>query len=461
LIKSIIKYLFLLLLIGNSCFGQNNDKKLQIPKTRILFIFDASQSMYGFWDKSRKIKIARDVLKRMVDSLDNLENVQLGLRVYGHQSEVPPQDCNDTRLEVPFAPNNGSKIKHKLNYIRAKGTTPIAHSLEQAQHDFPECKQCRNIIILITDGREACEGDPCAVSNELQKKGIILKPFVIGIGLDPNFKHTFECVGDFYNTPSKDKFKHALDVVITKILNTTTAQVNLLDDYGKPSETNVGMTFYDHLSEKVLYNFVHTLNYKGNPDTLTLDPLVTYDLVVHTLPEVRKDSITLNPGKHNMIGLDAPQGMLNLKCPNSNQYRNLKFLIKEKGSHQLLNVQKINEIEKYIVGKYDIEVLTVPRISLKDVEIRQSHTTKIKIPQPGILNILREGSGYGSLFQKKDNNKLKWILNFSPNHEKQSLILQPGEYEITYRPKNIKNTMFTRRKSFIVKSGSSTTITLD
>jgi Ca-activated chloride channel family protein len=162
-----------------------------------------------------------------------------------------------------------------------------------------------------------------------------------------------------------------------------------------------------------------------------------------------------------MIGLDAPQGMLNLKCPNSNQYRNLKFLVKEKGSHQLLNVQNINEIKKYIVGNYDIEVLTVPRISLKDVEIRQSHTTNIKIPQPGILNILREGSGYGSLFQIKDNNKLKWILNFSPNHEKQSLILQPGEYEITYRPKNIKNTMFTRRKSFIVKSGSSTTITLD
>lgn len=461
MLNSIAKYFILLLFIGSSCYGQSNGKKLQVPQTRILFIFDASQSMYGLWEESRKIKIARDILVQMVDSLDKIDNVQLGLRVYGHQSEVPPQDCNDTKLEVPFAPSNGSKIKHKLSYIRPKGTTPIAYSLKKAQYDFPECKQCRNIIILITDGKEACEGDPCAVSKQLQKKGIILKPFVIGIGLDPNFKHTFECVGDFYNTPSKSKFKNALHVVITKILNTTTAQVNLLDDYNKPSETNVGMTFYDHLSGKILYNFVHTLNYKGHPDTLTLDPLINYDLVVHTIPPVKKDSITLNPGKHNMIGLDAPQGMLRLRCPGSNLYKNLKFIVKEKEKHKILNVQSINSTQKYLVGHYDIEVLTLPRLSLDNVEIKQSHTTKIKIPQPGILNILKGGAGYGSLFQKENNNKLKWILNFTPNNEKQSLILQPGEYEITFRPKNMKNTMFTTRKSFIIKSGSSTTITMD
>ena len=112
----------------------------------------------------------------------------MALRMYGHQSPVPPQDCNDTKLEVPFAEGNASKIRQELRYVVPKGTTPIAHSLEMGGGDFPpDCDNCRNIIILITDGVEACDGDACAVSLELQRKGIILKPFVIGIGIDENF----------------------------------------------------------------------------------------------------------------------------------------------------------------------------------------------------------------------------------------------------------------------------------
>ena len=38
-------------------------------------------------------------------------------------------------------------------------------------------------MILITDGIEECGGDH-AISIALQKKGIVLKPFVIGVGLD-------------------------------------------------------------------------------------------------------------------------------------------------------------------------------------------------------------------------------------------------------------------------------------
>lgn len=458
---SILKYIFVFVFIGLTLNLQGQDKKKkQIPESRILFIFDGSQSMYGYWEEERKIRIARRYLTQLVDSLDQLDNIKMALRVYGHQFEVPPQNCNDTKLEVPFANNNGSRIKHVLKYIRPKGTTPIAHSLELSQNDFPECKNCRNIVILITDGREACEGDPCAVSKELQKKGIILKPFVIGIGLDPNFKETFSCVGHYYNTPNKEKFKQALDIVITKILNSTTAQVNLLDSNGEPTETDVGMTFYDHLSGKVRYNFIHTIDYKGNPDTLTLDPLPDYDLVVHTMPSVRKDSIGLTVGKHNMIGLDAPQGSLKLICPGAVRYRDLQFIIRKNGEQKTLNVQTINEVEKYLVGKYDLEVLTIPRLHIKDVEVQQSHTTNVEIPKPGILNLMIPSSGFGDLFKKEKNGKLKWIYNLDSERKKESLILQPGTYEITFRPKNMKRTMYTTRKTFKISSGASTSVTL-
>ena len=53
--------------------------------TRILFIYDASNSMWGDWQSDKKVHIASRVLSRMIDSLAEYENTELALRVYGHQ----------------------------------------------------------------------------------------------------------------------------------------------------------------------------------------------------------------------------------------------------------------------------------------------------------------------------------------------------------------------------------------
>ena len=74
--------------------------------TRILFVLDGSQSMYGRWQSDVKMNIAQKLLSNLLDSLKDVDNIQLALRVYGHQKTYPPQDCDDTRLLVPFAGNN-------------------------------------------------------------------------------------------------------------------------------------------------------------------------------------------------------------------------------------------------------------------------------------------------------------------------------------------------------------------
>ncbi len=437
-------------------------KKQDPPTTRILFVFDASQSMLGNWESDKKINIARKYLINIVDSLEHFENVQMALRVYGHQSPVPPQDCSDTKLEVSFSANNASRIRQKLRYLIPQGTTPIAHSLEMSEGDFPSCEsdKCRNIVILITDGIEACEGDPCEVALNLQRKGIVLRPFVIGIGIDPLFEKTFECVGDFYNSPDEDRFADVLNVVISRALNSTTAQVNLLDENQLPSETNVAMTFFDHYSGRIKHNYVHTINYLGNPDTLILDPLVTYDLVVHTLPPVQKDSFKVVAGKHTQIGLPAPQGELQITTPGTNQYNQLGILVKQSGQERLLNVQEVNQVEKYLTGEYDLTILTLPRITLKNLEVKQSERTTIEIPRPGIANFSMASTGYGSLYQETADT-LKWIYNLSHEHSRQTLTLQPGTYRVTYRAKNAKRSVYTISKRFDIRSGSSTNIILD
>ena len=447
-----IKYLILILLASTTINLAAQNKKVEPPLTRILFILDGSQSMLAEWESGTKMTVAQDLLVELVDSLKDLGNIELALRVYGHQKPVPPQNCNDTKLEVPFSKRNFQKIKNKLRSIRPKGTTPIAHSLELSINDFPDCKECRNIIILITDGIESCDGDPCAVSLQLQKSGIILKPFVIGIGLDEEFKETFDCVGRYYNAGNEDRFKEILEVVVSQALNTTTAQVNLLDSFDKPTETNINMTFYDLYSGEMLNNYIHTINYKGNPDTLSLDPIPTYKIQVHTLPEVWKDSVIINPGEHNTIDIKAPQGKLIVKTQSNNYFKNLEFIVKQKGMQNTLNVQPVNWEEKYLVGDYTVEVLTIPRLFIDDVKINQSKTSVIQIPKPGLITFSGASKAYGAIY-KQDGNKLIWAYNLDNQVRIQTLAILPGKYKVISRPKNAKESVFTSEVEFEVKSG--------
>jgi Ca-activated chloride channel family protein len=428
--------------------------------TRILFVFDASNSMNAYWQTQRKIDVAKKLLKQSVDELQEKDNLQLGLRVYGHQSPISngEQDCDDTKLEVYLGYKNGPSIKRKIDQVQCKGTTPIARSLEKAAGDFSDCENCRNIIILITDGIEACDEDPCAVSRALQAKNIILKPFIIGIGIDQQMISSLQCIGNFYDAANEENFEHVLNIVISQALNSTTAQINLLNSNKQPLESNVPITIYDNRNKEILYDFVHTLNGLGNPDTLFLDPIYTYDVVAHTLPAVRKDGVKITPGIHNIIGLNTPQGDLLIKMEGrTNDVKGYKSIVRQKDKMETVFAQDINSTVRYLVGSYDLEILTLPRTYINDVRVEQSYTTTVEIPQPGILLVKANVAGYGAVMSE-ENNVLSYVVSLDPNIANQSFNLQPGKYRIVYRSKNSKEALFSIEKKFEIISGRSTSV---
>ncbi len=431
--------------------GQNGDK----PLTRILFVFDASNSMNARWQSDTRINIAQRLLNESLEELRDAPNLQLALRVYGHQVPIikGKQDCDDTRLEVSFRDNNVGLIQKTISKITPQGTTPIARSLEKAADDFPPCDNCRNIIILITDGIEACDGDPCAVSQALQRKGIVLKPFVIGVGLDEDFKQTFHCVGNYFDATNEDSFRNILDIVITQALNNTTAQVNLLDDFEKPLETNVTVNFFDEFSESLSYGFVHTMNHRGNPDTISLDPVLTYRMEVHTIPQVVKHGVKLEPGRHNIIAADAGQGTLEVKIP-GRQGGDVQYILRKRNEDKTLHVQQVNKPEKILTGLYDLEILTLPRTYIDSVEVTQNKTTTVTIPEPGVLNLSLTTSGFGSI-AKIEGSALRHVVNLNKEINQQ-YSLQPGDYKVTFRSKNSKEVIYCLEREFSVSSGAST-----
>ena len=426
--------------------------------TRILFIFDASNSMWGDWQSDKKIYIAHRILSKMIDSLENIPNLELALRVYGHQKDYHLYDCSDTKLEVPFSANNFQKIKQKLKSIYPKGTTPIGLSLQASENDFPESTNCRNIIILITDGIEECKSDPCEISQALQRKGVVLKPFIIGIGA--NFSADLECAGTYVDASSEIAFDNAMSVVIQQIFHATTCQVNLLDSDGRPTETNVNMTLYNAADGKMLGNYIHTLNGRGMPDTMYLDPNMDYNIKVHTIPPVKAEGVKIIPGKHTIIPIDAPQGNISVNLMSkNNRYQTIPIIARKAGQNEILNIQYFNIPDKYIVGKYDLEILCLPRISIKNVDVSQSYTTEIRVSNPGTAIIQKNEFGYGSLYVIR-NGKDEWIYNLRDSDTQESILLQPGTYRVVFRKKKSYQMLDTQEHIFTISSDMTTTINI-
>lgn len=432
----------------------------QQKKTRILFILDASNSMNLKWGKETRIQAAKEQLIKCIDSLEGSANLEIALRVYGHQSLVTAtyQDCNDTKLEVPFAPDNYQAVRNRVKSITAKGTTPIARSLEAAAGDFPDTTT-RNVIILITDGLEACDNDPCVIAKKLHDKGVNITPFVIGLGLDLSYLEQFKCIGSYSEAETKASFSSALNNILAKVLFNTTVQINLNNIDKKPLETNVTMLLYKAGTKELKYTLVHTLNRLNLPDTLVINPEDSYDIVVNTIPKVEKKGVKIVKNTHNTIVIDCPQGYIKPKFINATKPYNVDVRVYQQNNPITLNNQQVGSTDKYIVGKYEIEILTLPRI-YKTVEVTQNSTQQIDIDAPGILQYAFGKELVAQIFVFKADGNIEWVCNLDQTNLTGVVFLQPGNYRIVYRQKSLKSTSYTNNKDFKIVSNKTLSINL-
>lgn len=441
-------------------FGQGNQQKVP-TKTRILFLLDGSGSMLAPWEKTTRIMAAKRLLSNMVDSLQTNANLELALRVYGHQFERNDQNCEDSRLEVGFAQNNHQNIIQHLMQLKPKGNTPIAYSLSQAANDFPQDQNYRNIIIIITDGLESCGGDPCEVSLALQKKRIFLKPFVIGIGMDTNYEAQFGCLGQFFDARDISEFRDVLNLALKQTLEKTTVSVELLDKENKPTETNVNITFINNFTGEPTYNFIHYRDKRGKPDSVEIDAVISYDILVNTLPPVLLKQPKIEAGKHNVIAVKIPRGTLFVNLKGHTEYeKGVKAIIRKSGSAEVVNIVDVHYKEKYLVGNYDLEVLTLPPVTIRNAKVNPDKVTEISIASPGVLNINASVRGIGSIYEIAENGQQKWVYNLPEDRTKHILAIQPGDYQVVFRAFNALGSKYTEIKKFKITSGSTINLKL-
>lgn len=156
------------------------NKKRVNKNFAIELIFDASGSMLKRIKGKRRISIAKDVLKKAVTDIIPPKTL-VALRVFGHKKA----DSCRTDLEMRLQPLNVKKTTRIISKINAKNLakTPIADSLAKVASDLSKVKG-KKVVILVTDGKETCDGNPAKVIASLKEQGIDVRINIVGFAID-------------------------------------------------------------------------------------------------------------------------------------------------------------------------------------------------------------------------------------------------------------------------------------
>lgn len=144
---------------------------------RAILVLDASGSMWQTVDGRTKVEVARDAIDAML--ADWNPEVSLGLMAYGHRRRG---DCNDIELLIPPDGFDRTRISRTVRNLNALGMTPISASVRQAAEAL-RFTEHKSTVILVSDGEETCNADPCALGAELAAQGIDFTAHVIGFDL--------------------------------------------------------------------------------------------------------------------------------------------------------------------------------------------------------------------------------------------------------------------------------------
>ena len=156
----------------------------------IVLILDGSGSMWGQVEGKAKITIAKETMASIVESMP--DTAQVGLILYGHRRKG---DCDDVELAVALGPVDKAALSATIEGINPKGKTPITRSLRAAA-EVVRTEEGTATVVLVSDGEETCDPDPCAAARELKEAGVPFVIHVIGFDVNDEQRAELECIAD-------------------------------------------------------------------------------------------------------------------------------------------------------------------------------------------------------------------------------------------------------------------------
>lgn len=182
-----------------------------------ILVLDGSGSMWGQIDGVNKITIAQQVVGEVLDGFPADQN--LGLTVYGHREKG---NCADIETVVPPGPGTGAAIRAAVDGIKPKGKTPMTDAVIAAATALRYTEE-KATVILVSDGIETCNPDPCAAAAALEEAGVDFTAHVVGFDVsDPQALAQMQCMaegtgGRFLSASDAAELSQALTTVAAAV----------------------------------------------------------------------------------------------------------------------------------------------------------------------------------------------------------------------------------------------------
>lgn len=264
---------------------------------KAILVLDASGSMKAQINGKTKMQIAREVVSGLVDGWP--EATELGLIAYGHRQK---DNCGDIQTLVKPASNSWPAIKSAVGDVVPKGKTPITEAVRAAAKEL-HSEEGKATVILVSDGLETCNADPCAAAEELEKSGVDFTVHVVGFGTTPDENRQLQCIADktggrFVGARNASELKTAMAKTVQLVAKPEPPKQNVVKvgaNIGRLKVINTDKTqeVYSQDGKRVVF----------------ADPDKSYDVQPGRYDLVHKGRVTV-AGFEIRAGQDAPLNML-------------------------------------------------------------------------------------------------------------------------------------------------------
>jgi hypothetical protein len=203
--KMVMPWMALLLVLATFASAIQPAGAQQEPGTQINveLILDSSGSMADETNTGEpRIDAAKRVLNEVIDAIpEDRPEINVGFRVFGHEGNNTQagraESCQSSELTVPIDGVDKDALRAEVDDYSPVGWTPIALSLERAAGDFPPAADnVVNAAILVTDGLETCDGDPCAAATAIKESEAAVTVYVVGLGLNEEELRITSCIAE-------------------------------------------------------------------------------------------------------------------------------------------------------------------------------------------------------------------------------------------------------------------------
>lgn len=334
------------------------DRTPAAGRVAVMFILDASGSMWGRIEGTAKIAIAKEVMTELIQDLP--DDADAGLVAYGHRRKG---DCNDVEELVPLKPVDKSALTARIQAISPKGKTPITLSVRKTAEKLKGVED-ETLIILVSDGKETCEGHPCALVKELKQAGIRFTLHVIGFDVTEEERVQLECMaraggGEYFTAKSAQEFRVAAKKAVEKPPSFGHLRVTALRN-GTPF--NAYVEVYPQGGEEALKSGRTGLD-AGRPGA-RLEPGV-YDLQVAdpdtpNQAPVRVEGVPIEAGKTTEREVSFSSGVLKLTVLKEGEPSTAGVRVLEAGTGKIVadrDTSAENPIVQHLLpGTYDVVV---------------------------------------------------------------------------------------------------------